>query len=227
MIDVTVINAAAIISGVADAPRRIKVAVSSALEHAAEMFRDDIAEHTPRKTGASAESVYSRQRDQLTYEVGYPAAVAWKMRIVELYGARPHAIFPRGRAGSKESRALGAHLRRHGALFPGATTISAVTSAWTQFNRGALSKIANSRRLLARALRASGIDPEKIAALTGKGGGLHTAALALHFGGRFAAFAEHPGIHPRHTLQNRLGVMVPQILGLVDTAVAAALEARS
>lgn len=188
MIRIETPNAREVVLRLEEKSRVVRVAASHGIEISVEQLADDVAAHTPVKSGRARDAVYGRMHTQLRGEVGYAPEVKWYMRIVELSGAGPHSIIPRGR---KERN-----------------------------RRSALSPTSQGKRILYSALKSAGVDSQRLAGLTGKGGSLRYLKLALAIGGGVKASAQHPGIKSRLVLRSRLAALQPQIVRNVESAIA-------
>lgn len=83
----------------------VHAGLSEGIQRSGDKFATDVRAHTPVLTGRAKRSVYVKPKGDLAVEVGYDKDVRWYMKIVEITGAKPHEIPPRGNKLQHRSRA--------------------------------------------------------------------------------------------------------------------------
>ena len=188
--------------------KAVTAAVSEGIGKSIETLAADVRSHTPVKSGKARDSVYGEMKGALRGVVGYGKETRWYMKIVELSGAVPHPILPRGRRGSKPQRRIGAHARKHGTqdkLDWTTEEFLSTTAAGSWLSLTSQSKRSGGFRLL---------------------GGL---ARALTVGDRLLSWIPmHPGIKSGlHTLATRLDANQGRILETISQTVSYRMASTS
>lgn len=94
------------------APQALWQGMYDGLQASIKDVEQDISARMPVKSGKSRASVFSRMAGALSAEAGVTLGEAWYFRTL-VFGAKAHPIFAKGRIGSKASKALARHARRH------------------------------------------------------------------------------------------------------------------
>jgi len=177
------------------APQALWQGMSDGLESSIKDVERDIAARTPVKSGAARSETFSRMTSALSAEAGFTLERAWYMRTL-VFGAKAHPIFARGLRGSKESKAIAKHSRRHG-----------VNVDWDV-------RLAVDAQLGDRAWFRVGRAPNL------------RKALLLPFGGgsTFRKMVMHPGITPQFFPAQSLANTEAQVVAAVSEGIMARLN---
>jgi hypothetical protein len=94
--------------------REVRRGASEGVKRSVDLMGEDLAEHTPIRTGKALGAITTRMQSALTGTAGYNLSEAFYMRFV-LMGSKAHEIHPRRRAGNR-GRAAQAKRNLHAAL---------------------------------------------------------------------------------------------------------------
>ncbi len=209
LLNIQTTGRAAFVSGIEKWTQATKDGISEGLQRAGEEFLEDLAGYVPVKTGQARASLGMQIVNQLKVVVGYGKEVTWKMKIVELSGAAPHPIIPRGRLGSRDSRRVGAFIRSH-------PQISRDRLAYVKGDALKISPIPAGKLSLMLAMKGAGIDTSKYFSVAKQ-------ALTIS-GGLYSWAPHHPGSKPAFVLRARLHADADKIITTVRNVTAEKLH---
>lgn len=202
--DIRVTNTRAVIAELQQAGKDVRDGVSEGIQKSVKELEAAVRSATPVKTGKAKAAVFGRMRSALEGRVGYGKEVAWYMKIVELSGAVPHEIYAKGDNPNNP-----------------------------RSQKAARSRGSQSKRRLYNALVAAGVDPYRVAELTGSTRGtpkgtktLRFLKLALAFGGGhpIKGGVYHPGIEPKWVLRKQLAATQQNLVANIRAEVAEKLS---